>query len=300
MWSSKSLTDPVFEKLVTQRIVDPLQRSIERKSLIVSPQNSYVFLCGASIEAETSIRREIYSYMRTNWSDRYFAFLAEAYDAGVAPTAHDSLLTMEVYLAAVADCIILINESTSAAAELGVFSTDQNIVKKMIVVNDIAHQSQRSFINLGPLRHLSSRSTFDNPVVWANPNSTMYILSELRQRLSSLPAERGKAYKSNVELRKPNHRHKIALLIDLVILLQPATVDTICKYSSVVLNCSMSQVNDYITVLRSIGAIFTAQNDGHQLLSITNEFLRYQTKSAGLDYATMRARIYNYHHTRGS
>ncbi len=66
------------------------------------------------------------------------------------------LLSLENMLAESVDVIIIIPESPGAIAELGAFTNNKLLLKKIICLQDAKYKKEKSFINSGPIRLLKS------------------------------------------------------------------------------------------------------------------------------------------------
>jgi hypothetical protein len=71
-------------------------------------------------------------------------------------------LDLEHKISKVADRIIIILESESAYCELGAFTNDE-LRKKLIVINNLTYKASESFINVGPIAALEE---VKSPVIW--------------------------------------------------------------------------------------------------------------------------------------
>ncbi|GAA0660950.1 retron St85 family effector protein [Rheinheimera tangshanensis] len=124
------------------------------KETIFIPRNQKkvtVFLCGADIKDESTSR----SKMAAVFSDypRYeILYPEDLFDDLLAGQGQHSLLKLENILADSVDAIVLFPESPGSFAELGAFSNNENLARKMIVLSNKKYKSNKSFINYGPNR----------------------------------------------------------------------------------------------------------------------------------------------------
>ena len=94
-----------------------------------------------------------------------------------------NLSTFETQIAEIADCVVIFLESVGSFAEIGFFSSKKNIYIKTLVVNELQYQAKDSFVNLGPIKTINSKSFLD-PAIYLENRSTPPDFSPLRERLS--------------------------------------------------------------------------------------------------------------------
>lgn len=143
----------------------PFYFPVEAAQNIYSSDNIYlrkdslvIFTCGANSSDINCIRERFLRY-----SDKYFdaGVFFRAEDAfPVLKSGGDDLLTIENQLADYSDCVLIINESAGTLAELGAFAGNDNIVRKLLVVNSHEYLDEESFINMGPLSKINKMSRF--------------------------------------------------------------------------------------------------------------------------------------------
>ncbi|MCI4188494.1 retron St85 family effector protein, partial [Dickeya dianthicola] len=124
-------------------------------SKVFKPKNisKFVFLCGAnqSLSEISERRKALIEFSNRNLSYTQF-FLAEKVFATLQSEEHKgNILDVEHLISDFSDHIIIILESPSSFSELGAFSNNE-LRKKLIIINDIKFKDQQSFINLGPIK----------------------------------------------------------------------------------------------------------------------------------------------------
>lgn len=76
----------------------------------------------------------------------------DIFDDLLAGQGQYSLLELENILADSVDCIVIFPESPGSFAEIGAFSNNEKLAKKMIVLSNKKYKNDKSFINYGPYR----------------------------------------------------------------------------------------------------------------------------------------------------
>ncbi len=117
-----------------------------------------IFLCGGDVSNEKYGRHKmaaIFSKYR-----RYeILYPEDLFDDLLAGQGHYSLLSLENMLAEAVDVIIIFPESPGSYAELGAFSNNIELAKKLICIQDNKYKHKKSFINYGPIRLLKKNKT---------------------------------------------------------------------------------------------------------------------------------------------
>lgn len=91
---------------------------------------------------------------------------------------NSDLLTLEKFLADNCDCICIICESTGSLVELGVFTSNENTVSKVIAVIEEKEKKRKSFLMRGPLKVIKKINK-NNVIFYSKDN-----IKELNQQLN--------------------------------------------------------------------------------------------------------------------
>ncbi len=119
-----------------------------------------IFLCGGAGKQEGELRRAIgtrivdltskYAYA-VHYPEDLFVELMLGHQK------HD-LLNLENILANSVHAVVIILHSPGTFAELGAFSNHPSLNQKLVIVTDPKYRNHRSFINLGPIRYLRTKT----------------------------------------------------------------------------------------------------------------------------------------------
>ena len=122
-------------------------------------QSCYVFLCGGA--GKDHIRNKI----RPLLENKHFQVLypEDLFIEMLNRDKKSDLLEYENLLAENSDIICVICESIGSAVELGAFIQNEEIKNKMIVAINQRYSRDKSFVMMGPIKHL--KKTNDNSVV---------------------------------------------------------------------------------------------------------------------------------------
>lgn len=206
--------------LVPERLVGTLKSSMQSCGTLLVADAAIVFLCGARPTAKgDGARDQLVRYARRHLKGFRF-FMAEDVFNAADPSGRYDLLTVENFIADFADCIIMVLETPSVFAELGAFTVQDKLVKKLLVINDTAFKNCPSFISRGPLAIVDTRSRF-KPVLYADLRTVLSAAKEIESRLDCIR----RTYNQRVDMSSPLERiapkHRILLLCDLVWIFAP-------------------------------------------------------------------------------
>jgi len=182
-----------------------------------------VFLCG---KANSPNRNTLRTYLNKQHPD-LFVFYAEQIWEHISVRQELNALQMEDQLARLADLVIILVESPGTYTELGAFSLNPELRRKLLAVLDLEFKNSRSFINSGPVAWINNDSRYGT--LFADFNTILAHAKEIDENLGKIP-RRGRLEKSE-QIRglheKP--KHLLFLICDLLAVIGPATKDH-CEY----------------------------------------------------------------------
>lgn len=140
-----------------------------------------IFLCGANPSNRKSLRTRIDAAIKSN--SKFNIIFPEFLFSNKIYTGNFNLLKLEHKLSTDVDVVIIPIEGWGTICELGAFSSNEIILKKLIVINDEKHSSNacNSFINIGPLG-LVRKNNHENLITYKNINEQA-IIDKLEGRL---------------------------------------------------------------------------------------------------------------------
>ena len=136
-----------------------------------------------------SMRKQFCEYAKTSLSHLRI-FLAESAQKDYVKHLNpefNNVAEFEDIIAEISTCVILFPESAGSFTELGYFSRNRKLRKKLLVVNNAALQGQDSFLALGPIKLIDRDSNFQSTIqlqYTANPNFDL-VTQRLKQRIPS-------------------------------------------------------------------------------------------------------------------
>lgn len=215
---------------------NPLYMSLVRKTatlytskrILLDSDALVIFTCGASTEADASVREQLLLY-----ANKFFIhgslFKAEDVFRVLLKSEDDDLLTIEHLIADYSDCIVIVNESHGALAELGAFASSEDVVKKLLVVNPQEHIGALSFINLGPIAKVDRKSKFKKTIHVDLPSACLHFDTILKRIEDNAVRKKRLGVDFSVSNAWISSEGKIRLLLiqDILNLFSPARRDEI-------------------------------------------------------------------------
>ncbi|EAR6046433.1 UDP-3-O-(3-hydroxymyristoyl)glucosamine N-acyltransferase [Salmonella enterica] len=159
-----------------------------------------IFLCGKDKSDKKSLRHKFSTFLSQE-KGITLTYPEDLFEDLLEGQGKNSLLSLETQLANSVDLIVLIPESPGSFAELGAFSMDKALAKKMLVIRMGEYKSGKSFINHGPIRLVRAYGgeIFDIPKNFdeKNPNHVRAVLDKIKD---TLPNGRKKKELDNILL----------------------------------------------------------------------------------------------------
>ncbi len=144
-------------KILESKVIE-IVREIEAHFLSSSryANEISIFLCGGKDKQDEHLRKKIQKRMEAIISKyRYRVYFPEdMFVELILGHQRYDLLSLENLLADSVNSVVILLQSPGTFTELGAFANHDRLKDKLIVVTDPKYQNVKSFINLGPIRHL--------------------------------------------------------------------------------------------------------------------------------------------------
>lgn len=144
-----------------------------------------IFLCGGSND-DINLR----NFLKENFEKYPFIriFYPEAiFEDYFKMNKNVDYLTLENWLASQVDFVCIACESWGSVCELGAFTNVSELKKKLIILNHENFKNSKSFITLGPVKHMEKQSA--NSVYYYNNSNKKEILNKLRLKFKDTAAK---------------------------------------------------------------------------------------------------------------
>jgi len=126
-----------------------------------NPNAISIFLCGGNTHDQNILRKELGNRISHIASKYLYTvhYPEDMFTELIAGHHGKDLLTLETILANSVKCVVILLQSPGTFTELGAFANHPILCNKLVVVIDEKHKGNRSFISLGPVRHLKNSTT---------------------------------------------------------------------------------------------------------------------------------------------
>lgn len=149
----------------------------------LSNNHTDIFLCGKNLsEPSPNIRGDIYKNLKNDGNLMVF-FPEKVFTEYFNINKNADYLELENLLASNVDFVCIVCESVGSFVELGAFANSPNLKEKLIILNDKNFKDERSFINMGPIKHLKKINK--NSVIYYDETDINKICKNLKTKFKA-------------------------------------------------------------------------------------------------------------------
>ena len=216
---SHPLKHPKAGELLTR-----VAQSFKADDTYILHDSSIIFVCGGPMDS-SSMRPRFCIYAKTELP-HLRVFLAESAqkDYVLHPGSEfQDVAEFEEIIGEVSTCIILFPESFGSFAELGYFAKNENLRKKLLVVNDAKLQGQDSFISLGPIKLIDRHSNFQPTIQLTYSDKPKFKL--VKERLDKRISVRNRKRFNVKRYKDLSIQHKFYSIYEIIRLFQALTYE---------------------------------------------------------------------------
>lgn len=211
------------------RITDEDYRklALKIKDEIFAPVNQLkttIFLCGADIHNNDSIRGKIVSALaKKKYAFSYdIIYPEDIFDELLYNHQGNDLLSLENLLAENVDAVVIVPESPGSFTELGAFANNIELRKKVLCLIEKRFKKKKSFINQGPLKLIKKSNK--HGVRFIDVDKLDKELDDLRPILKRFKQESWKENGKRISLLQLDN-----FLLPAIYLLEPIYRDSLVK-----------------------------------------------------------------------
>jgi len=170
-----------------------------------------IFLCGGSGKEEEKFRRKVGEKISSILSHyKYSVYYPEdMFIELILGYQKQDLLTLENLLADSASAVVILLQSPGTFTELGAFTNYKKLNNKLIVIIDPKYARKRSFINLGPVRFLRTKTK--SKILFIPMNNSN--LNKLVERITETTRNEAKHSSPIKDLTNPIFAYKFYLAL---------------------------------------------------------------------------------------
>lgn len=151
----------------------------------------------------------------------FFVFYAEQVWDQVVHVPGLNALAMEDQLARLADIVIIVVESPGTFTELGAFSLNEELRRKMFPILDEQYEEDDSFINTGPIRWIDAESSF-RPALYTDFAVVLRAGVEIDTRLTTVREGLDNPEADEITSFADRPKHLLFFLCDLMAVIGPS------------------------------------------------------------------------------
>ncbi|OKL40003.1 retron St85 family effector protein [Pontibacter flavimaris] len=183
-----------------------------------------IFLCGADTNKTKSIRNLLNIEFQKD--AKFNTVFPEFVFASLFKKKKNNLFELEDDLAKNVDVIVLPLEGPGTLCELGAFTMNEELLPKIIAINDRKYDKKKSFINLGPV-DLIRKQNSKNYILFEKGKEEL-ILDEVIDRV------RNQRYEKKSTYNLDNFFNLSRFILYLIALFQPITIGKLKSLLSLV------------------------------------------------------------------
>ncbi|MGC1838180.1 MAG: retron St85 family effector protein, partial [Candidatus Acidiferrales bacterium] len=232
----------------------------------------FLFVCGGPIDGkDPTLRLRFLSWSERELPEFIVIRAEEAYKRTRfhTPSRPIDLASFESLIGGIADIVVIFPESPGSISEAGFFCNSPGIPAKMIVANDSTYRGEPSFLNLGPLRKIDSKSDF-SPTIdirLADPTVDFAVIKKKLEAWKKVARRKRFAYAPYKDL-KPKQR--LFVILEMLHILRLVTLEDL-RYAvkEIFGPASLESVGRMLSIL--VGAKFVGDVDGRYSLAKDRE-----------------------------
>ncbi len=267
-----------------KEIISLIEELYTSQRLHFPPSKNLIFLCGAN--TKDSVRYKLKLYFEKHYANEFEFILAE--DLNKLVPEKSDLLSQENILAYYSDCLMIILESPSSFAELGAFANhrfvgpanaaiaknNEELIKKILVLNRLKFENEPSFINKGPIRKVKTQSKFKEIYYYKTPSTVLEVADSIINGIKdSLPKYGSHSTVSNVkdllDEKSYSKRDSLQFYLEIVRLLCPIPKTEFIKVFFKLTNIENTSIDEILGILTTLKYIEEIGNQDNPLLVIS-------------------------------
>ena len=256
-----------FSHPLGKELLRRVAQAFRSDSTYIMRDSNIVFVCGGPTD-EPSMRKRFLDYGHVQLSHLRM-FLAEDAEKDYVTNEDAELHNVgefEEIIGEIADCLIIFPESPGSYAELGYFAKNDELSKKILVVNNVDLQGKDSFIRRGPIYRIDAVSKFRTEIQITYDDNANFDLVKERLEKRVVGKNRKKFdVKSYSDL---TFRKTFFAIFEIVRLFEVVSLESIeYAFRSIFANVSSSDTKTLLSILVAADLVRRGGND-NQLFCI--------------------------------
>lgn len=256
----------------TNKVLRGRMVSLLKNGYNILHQSNIVFVCGGNdpthmrtkFEADFENLLPDYEFFKPEFAmENYFSF---------GDTEPFDIADFETMVAELSIAIVLFPEAPGSFAELGYFSGQDALSRKIVLALDLNHQRSGSFISLGPATKISRSSIFGYPIQLDYQNPDFSVVSTRIMDHAKLSQRKRKfSPKDFGDLKTFELFALIHKIVNLMVIATGEDIESILRsmFSS---HVSPSRIKKVISILLGSGRLMEVGDFGHLTASTGRPF----------------------------
>jgi hypothetical protein len=250
--------DEQFEHPKAADLLSEIKRLFQTKQIFQKQDRPIIFLCGGPVvDGARNMRREFLIWSRRNLPSLNIILAEDAFKhtKSYDPIEVVNLSDFEAVIASIADCVLLFPESAGSFAELGLFSGNPKVKKKILVANRVNFQSKQSFVNLGPIRTIDRWSVL-RPTILVEKRRGRFDFRPLKERIEALADRPRRKSFRYVTYRDLQYIGKLLVSLELISIFRFVTVESLYQSVRTIFDSAKaSELRRILSILTGMGYV---------------------------------------------
>jgi hypothetical protein len=285
--------DEQFGHPRAEALLREVRQLFETKAIFQRQDRPIVFLCGGPVTSGAkNMRREFLTWAKRRLPELVIILAENAFKHTKIyhPLAVVNLSEFEALIASVADCVLLFPESAGSFAELGLFSGNTKLKKKMLVANRIELQAKESFVNLGPIRTIDKWADL-RPTIQLSTRRGRFDFEPLKERLHRLTVRPYRKSFQYVTYENLEYLGKVLVILEMISIFNFVTIESLYQCMRAVFDTAKPpELKRVLSILT--GAAYVRFENGFYFLDARKDSL---LEFEGFRMDDMRARVIHYY-----
>jgi hypothetical protein len=232
----------------------------------------FLFVCGGPVDGkDLTLRRQFLDWSERELPDFVVILAEDAFRQTRSQSLPRSvnLGIFEALIAGISDFVLIFPESPGSFSEAGFFCNSPGIPKKTIIANDSTYRAEESFLNLGPLRSIDSKSNF-SPRIEVRVADPLDDFSVIKKKLEEWRKGARRQRFAYAPYKQLGHKQRLFVVLELLHLLRLVTLEDLRFAVKATFGpVSVDNVGRMLSIL--VGAKYAIEIDGRYSLAKNRE-----------------------------
>jgi hypothetical protein len=290
-----SMPNP-FSHPSSEKLLGDIKTLFETNRFYQKKDRHLIFLCGGSVSPYSrSLRKKFIRYSQKHLP-KFRVILAETVVKDISEYSDPyffNIADFETFITDISDCLLIFPESPGSIAEIGFFSNNEETVKKILAVTDL-HRQHDSFIYIGPIDKIYSKSIFKSVVIdYKKPN-----FEPIKKRLNDrLRTSKGKRF-SFKNFLEYTIQERLYLVFQLLIIFSALSLEGLVDCVNKIFGTyKLEEIKHFLSFLVATEYVRRIGDDGHYFVPVKSVEGFLEVRKGNIEDIKMKAlSFYQSHH----